>query len=177
MTDAADASDTSCSPDLPPKITPTRSGDMPRILAGERGSTSARSGRRGGNGRHQLNESVRHQPAVGLRNPVELDLVAGPERLPGPRAQLAGVDPDRLPVRRLDDNVGNGYSFHLAVHPPEVVTRVRSWRGCGLVGDGRGLHRGQGAVATADDDRRQFLRFDALDADHGVAAGDRCAKT
>ena len=34
ITDAAEASETSCSPDRPPKITPTRSGVMPRILAG-----------------------------------------------------------------------------------------------------------------------------------------------
>jgi hypothetical protein len=32
MTDAADASETSCSPDRPPKITPTRKRDMAAIL-------------------------------------------------------------------------------------------------------------------------------------------------
>src|SRR5881296_2538238 len=118
ITEAADASETSCSPERPPKITPTRSGAMPRILAGGDRRPLAACASPGGD---LLDESVCHESVIFLRNSEQLDLVAGPHGVPGPRAEAADVHAHGLPPVGLDNEFPRSYGRHPAADLPHLL--------------------------------------------------------
>src|SRR6058998_1097091 len=201
ITEAAEASETSCSPDRPPKITPTRSGAMPRILAGAEGRPLAACVPRRG---HFLDESVCHESAILLRNSEEFDPVAGPDRVTGPGAELADVNADGLTRMGLDEEFPGGDGHHPARDPPDVlaggrpghdgVERGGRRRRGGRQGRRRlgrrlaGQRRGRGAdlgrrrhrrrrktqrgIARADDHGGDFVGPTTLDAHQRHGAGD-----
>src|SRR6266446_2034264 len=128
ITDAAEASETLCSPDRPPKITPTRSGVMPRILAG--GDRKPLRGRG-----YFLNEPVCHESAIFLRYSEQLDLVSGADGVTGPGAQLRDVHPHGVAGLRLDHELPRRHGHHLALHLPEILADGGSGdHGRGLAG-------------------------------------------
>src|SRR5205809_5228597 len=190
ITEAADASETSCSPERPPKITPTRSGAMPRILAGGDRRPLAACASPGGD---LLDESVCHESVIFLRNSEQLDLVAGPHGVPGPRAEAADVHAHGLPPAGLDNEFPRSYGRHPTADLPHLLGwglwcdglgrwrrgdrrhgrgawrhgLLRQRRGCrGRLGRGRRrrCRNAQRGVARADDDGTDLVGLVALDA-------------
>src|SRR5205085_6924076 len=131
ITEAADARETSCSPERPPKITPTRSGAMPRILAGEDRQPLAACAGPGGD---LLDESVCHESVVFLRDAEQLHLVPRPDGVARPRAEPADVDVHRFARAGFDDEFPRTYGRHPAADLPHLL-------GWGLWYDGLGRWR------------------------------------
>src|SRR4029453_2431922 len=111
MTEAAEARDTSCSPERPPKITPTRKRGMTRILAVRSGGSvmpsavwirrSTPQGRGWGRGRPVgLDEAVGDQPMIVARRAEHADPLARTQRPPrrfGQRRETHGPGPPGPP--------------------------------------------------------------------------------